>query len=66
MKKGDFLINKINCIYQIVGYWGTDVVLSSENESDDQVLIYTISELEEMIFEGYFRKLFKTGVNING
>ncbi len=65
MQKGDFLISKSKIKYQIVGRWGKDIVLGAADDDKDEVLIYAPSELEELISEGYFRKLHNTGIMIN-
>lgn len=58
MKKGTFLIAKAgNKSYQIIGRWGSDIVLMQTSEKDDQVLIYSPSELDGLIEEGHFRIL---------
>jgi hypothetical protein len=65
MKKGDFLIAKGSAkVYQIVGRWDRSVVLAPAGEDDEQVLIYTASELEELIAERQFSKLYKTGFKV--
>ena len=62
MKKGDFLITKnSDMVYQIAGRWGMEMVLASIKEDDEQVLIYTESELRTLISEGHFRKLYEVG-----
>ena len=45
--------------YQIVGLKGTDIVLMPMDEDDDQVLVYTRSEMKELIGKGNFRKLLE-------
>lgn len=65
MQKGDFLITKDSKkIYQIAGYWDRNVVLAPVGDDSDQVLIYTASELESLISEGRFNKLYKTGIKV--
>lgn len=60
MKKGDAFITKDEKkIYFMVGRWGNDIVLASTDTDSDEVLIYGASELEGLISEGRFRKLFK-------
>lgn len=62
MNRGDFLIAKGNDkVYQLVGRWDRDMVLAPTSEADEQVLIYTASELETLIETGHFRKLYQTG-----
>lgn len=65
MRKGDFFISRAKeQIYQIAGRWGKDVVLVPVDDSDEQVLIYTASELEELIGIGQFAKLHPTGIKV--
>jgi hypothetical protein len=65
MKKGDFLITKTSeKIYQIVGRWDKDLVLAPVSSDDEQVLIYTASELETLISTGKLSKLYKTGIKV--
>lgn len=64
MKKGEVLIYKSGRVYQIAGRWDRDVVLSPVEEDDEQVLVYTASELETLISEGKFRKLHKTELKV--
>ncbi len=66
MQKGDFIIeNSSKAIYQIVGRWERDIVLAPTSEDADQVLIYTASELEGLVSQGYFNKLYKTGIKVD-
>lgn len=63
MKKGTFLIAKSgNQIYQVVGRWDKDIVLMPTQGNDEQVLIYGAVELENLIAEGRFRRLYDTGI----
>ena len=65
MKKGDAFITKDERkIYFMVGRWGSDIVLASTDNDSDEVLIYGAAELEGLISEGRFRKLFNTGINV--
>jgi len=65
MQKGDFFISRDKeKIYQIVGRWGKDVVLVPLDDADEQVLMYTASELEELISIGQFGKLHPTGIKV--
>lgn len=64
MKKGDFLISKGKVIYQIVGRWRKDIVLAATDDESDEVLVYSSSELEELIAEGYFRNHYNTGIKV--
>ncbi len=60
MKKGAYILSKDGkSAYQIAGFWGKDVVLAPVNDDDDQVLIYTASELDTLISEGKFSRLHK-------
>lgn len=64
MKKGELLIDNSGQIYQIVGRWNRDFVLAPVEENDEQVLVYTASELEALIGERKFGKLYKTGFKV--
>jgi len=65
MKKGDLYITKDSKnIFEVVGRWCGDFVLANTNETSDDVLIYGASEIEELLGEGYFRKLHKTGIKV--
>ncbi len=64
MQKGDLLISKSEVIYKIVGRWGKDIVLAAADDEYDEVLIYAPSELEELISDGCFRKLYNTGIKV--
>lgn len=67
MKKGDLFITKDgNDMFEIVGRWCGDIVLANTNEASNDVLIYSASEIEELLGEGYFRKLHRTGMKIGG
>lgn len=62
MQKGDLLITrKVQSVYQIVGRWDGEIVLANINDDSDEVLVYGPSELENLISEGRFRKLYKIG-----
>lgn len=66
MKKGELFITKgSNKVYQIVGRWDQEVVLAPLCETEEQVLIYTTTELEELIRLGHFRKLHQTGIKVS-
>lgn len=63
MQKGDIFKTKASeKFYQIVGRWGNSLVLAPFDEDDEQVLIYSASELEELIALGHFGKLHPTGI----
>lgn len=64
MKKGDYLVNKSGRVYQIAGRWHRDLVLAPVEDDDEQVLIYTAAELDEVIGDGEFSKLYKTGFKV--
>lgn len=65
MQKGDYFIAKRSeKIYQLVGRWDKSLVLASTGDDDESVLIYTASELEELIATGEFGKLHKTGIKV--
>jgi nitrous oxide reductase len=57
IKKKDRFQNKRDRIYEIAGKWGSDYVLSPVNDEDDICLIYSLSEMEEFIQEGDFKRL---------
>lgn len=60
MKKGDiFKFRNQESFYKIVGYFGRDLVLAPMNENENQVLVYTQSEMKDFISTGYFSKLHK-------
>ncbi len=60
MKKGAYILSKDGKhAYYIAGFWGKDIVLAPVNDDDDQVLIYTATEIETLISEGKFSKLHK-------
>jgi len=60
MKKGAYIItNGGKHVYQIIGRWGKEIVLAPVSDNDDQVLIYTASELDTLISEGKFNRLHK-------
>lgn len=65
MQRGDiFKVKDKEKFYQIVGRWGKDIVLAPMDEHDEQVLIYTASELEELIGLGQFGKLHPTDTKV--
>lgn len=58
IKKRDLLRTKKTLqFYKVVGFWGSDVVLATDALEDDQVLVYTKRELEELINDGIFLKV---------
>lgn len=58
IKKWDLLRTKKSIqFYKVVGFWGSDVVLAPDAKEDDQVLVYSKSELEELINDGVFLKV---------
>jgi hypothetical protein len=60
MKKGEYLVeagSKLN--YQIVGSSNGNVVLASNSEQLDEVLILAPEELEGLIAEGKLSRLIK-------
>lgn len=58
MKKDDiYKVKGKDLFYQLVGYFGNDLVLAPMNEDDDQVLVYSPSEMSDFISTGYFGKL---------
>lgn len=63
MKKGDYIVNKQgNKVFQMVGRWGREIVLAIANEDSEEVLVYGAKELDEMIADGWFRKLHRAEV----
>lgn len=65
MKKGDFLItknDKTTC--KIIGKWGSDYILENVNEEDEDVIMYSETELETLIKEGTFRRFHPTGTKV--
>ena len=64
MKKGDMFITQYDkAIYKVAGRWGSDIVLVDAEENDvlDQVLIYSPSEIEELLGTGMLKK-YEAGV----
>lgn len=58
IKKWDLLRTKKSIqFYKVVGFWGSDVVLAPDANGDDQVLVYTKRELEELINDGVFLRV---------
>ena len=58
IKKWDLLRTKKSIqLYKVVGFWGSDVVLAPDATDDDQVLVYTKRELEELIEDGVFLRV---------
>ncbi|MFY9282862.1 MAG: hypothetical protein WAO56_01950 [Miniphocaeibacter sp.] len=58
MIKGDiFKIRDKERFFMFVGYFGADLVLAPMNEDEDQVLIYSRSEMNDFISTKYFIKL---------
>ena len=66
MKKGDFLITKngkTTC--KIIGKWGSDFILENVSEPDEDVMMYSETELQSLIEEGTFRKLHPTVTRVD-
>jgi hypothetical protein len=57
IKKKDRFESKRGKVYEIVGRWGRDYILSPVKDDDDNCLVYTESEMEEFIQEGDFKRL---------
>ena len=55
--KGDIFKIRDKEIFMFVGYFGADLVLAPMNEDEDQVLIYSRSEMNDFISTKYFIKL---------
>lgn len=65
MNKGDYLvIQGCDKIFQIVGRYCNNIVMSDANEDSEEVLIFTSTDVEKALTEGRFRKLHKTGFKI--
>ncbi|MBW8382225.1 MAG: hypothetical protein K0M69_06870 [Youngiibacter sp.] len=65
MKKGDFLITKNgNATCKIIGKWGSDIILENISGPDEDVMMYSETELQSLIEEGTFRKLHPTGTKV--
>jgi hypothetical protein len=65
MKKGDFLITKSGkTTCKIIGKWGNDFILENVNEPDEDVMMYSETEIESLIKEGTFRMLHPTGIKV--
>lgn len=63
MKKGDAFITKDQKeIYIYVGRWGDEVVLAHLDSVKDDIYIYTPNELESLVTEGRFRRLFASDI----
>ncbi len=68
MKKGNLFITQYDkAIYKVAGRWGSDIVLvnAEENDALDEVLIYSRSEIEELLSTGMLKK-HETGVKAIG
>lgn len=58
MVKGDiYKVNGKERFFQMVGYFGGDLVFAPMSEDEDQVLIYSRDEVKDFISSGYFSKL---------
>lgn len=44
-------------VYKLVGKWDTDLVFAPIGRKDDQVVIYTPSEVKELLEEGQFKEI---------
>ena len=55
MKKGDKLNTK-HGTYEIAGKWSGAWVLSPTSDKDNECLIYTAGEIEELINSGIFEQ----------
>ena len=55
IEKGDsFRTMYSGKIYQVVGKWESNIVLAPVNKEDEQCLIYTPSEIEELLEQREF------------
>jgi len=53
VQKGDqFRLANINQKYEVVGKWGKDIVMASVFMDNDDCLIYTPGEIEELVEAG--------------
>lgn len=58
MVKGDiYKVKGEEKFFQMVGYFGGDLVFAPMNKDEDQVLIYNRDEVKDFISSGYFSKL---------
>ena len=54
VEKGDFFnAGKDKRLYRVVGKWGRDIVLAPQAKADDEVLIYTPGEIDELLESGW-------------
>lgn len=52
--KGDFFnAGKDKRLYRVVGRWGEDIVLAPLAKDDEDVLIYTPGEINELLESGW-------------
>jgi len=62
MKKGTYLITKSGkATLKIIGTWDGDLILENINEPDDDVMVYSRTELQSLIDEGTFIRLNSIG-----
>ncbi|OLS02573.1 hypothetical protein [Tissierella creatinophila] len=60
MKKKDMFKASYNKkIYEFVGKWGCDIILSPVEAEDDQCLIYTANEIKEFLETGELERIIK-------
>ena len=57
IKKKDRFENRSGELYEIAGKWDGDLILAPIEESNDECLIYTPSEMEEFLETGYFKRV---------
>ncbi len=57
MMKKDRFETKSGKVYEIAGKWSGDFVLAPVNTGDDECLIYTPGEMQELIESGHFKSV---------
>lgn len=55
-KKDRFKATYNGKTYEVAGRWGSSIVLFPVEDQDDQCLIYTPGEIEELLETGKFQK----------
>lgn len=55
-KKDRFKANYNGKIYEVAGRWDRNIVLSPVDEKDEECLIYTEGEIEELLETGRFQR----------
>lgn len=58
LNKGSKIRAKFNGkTYEVAGFWRDDYVFAPTNEDEEQCLIYTPSEVEELLSQGEFEPI---------